>query len=171
MIDDCDHANEIDEDKDYEYHLYNFCTKIHNATCTCVYWLKHYKCSHTIALAYRLKLVNFNNIVMDLLVSNKRKKCTSKKNSKSLQHQSTDLSSNEKRKESTSNQKNIFRYSNYKLNCISKFRKKAYDQKKTEFLGILKFRIKKIRSNTTIAKLDLVSLHRSPAVAYYYYYT
>ncbi|RNA12089.1 hypothetical protein BpHYR1_008239, partial [Brachionus plicatilis] len=37
-----------------------------NSTCTCVDWLKNYKCSHTIAGAYRLNLVNFNDVFMDL---------------------------------------------------------------------------------------------------------
>ncbi|RNA34504.1 hypothetical protein BpHYR1_035818 [Brachionus plicatilis] len=36
------------------------------STCTCVDWLKNYKCSHTIAVAYRLNLVNFNDVFMDL---------------------------------------------------------------------------------------------------------
>ncbi|CAF0858135.1 unnamed protein product, partial [Brachionus calyciflorus] len=58
-----------------------------NSTCTCVFWLKHYKCSHTISVAYRLKMVDFNIIFMDLPISNKRKKGASKKNLKSLQHQ------------------------------------------------------------------------------------
>ncbi|CAF0745939.1 unnamed protein product [Brachionus calyciflorus] len=69
-----------------------------NSTCTCVFWLKHYKCSHTIAVAYRLKMINFNTIFMDLPISNKRKKGASKKNLKSLQHQPSDLVSDEEEK-------------------------------------------------------------------------
>ncbi|RNA41526.1 hypothetical protein BpHYR1_032095 [Brachionus plicatilis] len=66
-----------------------------NSTCTCVDWLKYYKCSHTIAGAYRLNLVNFNDVFMDLPISNKSKKGAPQKTAKSLQHQPSDLVSNE----------------------------------------------------------------------------
>ncbi|RNA43280.1 hypothetical protein BpHYR1_028719 [Brachionus plicatilis] len=66
-----------------------------NSTCTCVDWLKNYKCSHTIAVAYRLNLVNFNDVFMDLPISNKKKKGAPQKTAKSLQHQPSDLVSDE----------------------------------------------------------------------------
>ncbi|RNA08032.1 hypothetical protein BpHYR1_021337, partial [Brachionus plicatilis] len=65
-----------------------------NSTCTCVDWLKNNKCSHTIAVVYRLNLVNFNDVFMDLSISNKKKKGAPQK-AKSLQHQPSDLVSDE----------------------------------------------------------------------------
>ncbi|CAF1127657.1 unnamed protein product [Brachionus calyciflorus] len=39
-------------------------------TCTCWYWLKNYYCCHTIACSYCLKLMNFNDIGMDIPLNN-----------------------------------------------------------------------------------------------------
>jgi len=64
------------------------------STCTCSFWLKNYKCHHVIACAYRLKLVDFSSIGMDLPIQNKRKRGGVLKTLKSLQVQPSDLTKN-----------------------------------------------------------------------------
>ena len=59
------------------------------------FWLKNYKCHHVISCAYRLKLLDFNSIGMDLPIQNKRKERWRIKNAlKSVQVQQSDLTNN-----------------------------------------------------------------------------
>jgi hypothetical protein len=39
--------------------------------CTCSFWLKNYKCSHVIATAFRLNLVSWDPIFLDLPLAKK----------------------------------------------------------------------------------------------------
>ncbi|RNA13927.1 hypothetical protein BpHYR1_045147 [Brachionus plicatilis] len=49
------------------------------SSCTCSYWLKNYYCCHSIACCYRLKLMNFYDIGMDIPLNNKPKRGAKKK--------------------------------------------------------------------------------------------
>ncbi len=56
--------------------------------CSCSLWLKHYKCSHVIAIAVRLKLASWNPIFLDLPLEKKNKKGAKKKSKSALLRQS-----------------------------------------------------------------------------------
>ncbi|CAF0968553.1 unnamed protein product [Brachionus calyciflorus] len=70
------------------------------STCTCWYWLKNYYCCHTIACSYRLKLMNFNDIGMDIPLNNKLRKGAKKKKS-SIRNRTTRLYTRTKKYEFT----------------------------------------------------------------------
>ncbi|RNA45130.1 hypothetical protein BpHYR1_022749 [Brachionus plicatilis] len=65
------------------------------SSCTCSYWLKNYYCCHSIACCYRLKLMNFNDIGMDIPLNYKPKRGAKKKTRSCLQHQPFDCIQNE----------------------------------------------------------------------------
>ena len=59
--------------------------------CNCCFWLKNYFCNHVIGCAYRLRLMNFDKIGMDVPISNKRKRGAQRKSKSALEHQPSDL--------------------------------------------------------------------------------
>ncbi len=56
--------------------------------CTCSFWLKNYKCSHVIATAFRLNLVSWDPIFLDLPLAKKNKRGARKKTMPALVRQS-----------------------------------------------------------------------------------
>ncbi|RNA27425.1 hypothetical protein BpHYR1_044614 [Brachionus plicatilis] len=61
------------------------------STCTCPFWLKHYKCNHVISCAYRLQMLDFSSIGLDLPIHNYKKRGPPSKTVKSLEVQASDL--------------------------------------------------------------------------------
>ena len=61
------------------------------STCSCSFWLKHYKCNHVISCSFRLQLLDFNSIGLDLPIHNNKKRGAPAKTLKSLQIQPSDL--------------------------------------------------------------------------------
>ena len=53
--------------------------------CTCSKWLKNYKCNHTIAIAARLGLLNFDAIAMSMPLDKKRSRGRIPNRTKALQ--------------------------------------------------------------------------------------
>jgi hypothetical protein len=60
------------------------------SSCSCVYWLKNYKCSHVIAIVVRLKLASFESISIDLPMEKERKPGAKRKTKLALVPQSVE---------------------------------------------------------------------------------